>query len=76
MELEQFVRDFASGMERADAKRPQAYSHRDKARAYQPGIGPFSEDEAVKLTLAEMRMAAPGSMTLLGSAATRSGEDL
>jgi hypothetical protein len=66
MELEQFVRDFASGIERADAKRPQAHSHRDQARTYQPGIGPFSEDEAVRLTLAEMRIAAPGAYEDVG----------
>lgn len=55
MELGQIVRDFAAGMEAADRRSPQAASHRDGTRLYKPGIGPFGEDDAVALTLAEMR---------------------
>jgi hypothetical protein len=38
MELEQFVADFASGMERADQLRPQASSHRREGATYRPGV--------------------------------------
>ena len=57
MNLGQIVHDFAVGMEAADHHRPQAASQRDTARLYQPGIGPFGEDAAVAMTLAEMRAA-------------------
>ncbi len=55
MELSQVVRDFAAGMSTADSRAPQATSQRDGSRFYQPGIGPFGEDAAVALTLAEMQ---------------------
>src|SRR5215468_5311867 len=54
MELRQVVHDFADGMEAADHRSPKAASN-DGTRLYKPGIGPFREDMAVKLTLAEMR---------------------
>jgi hypothetical protein len=57
MDLGDIVRDFAAGMEAADHSGPQATSHRDSARLYQRGIGPFGEDRAVAMTLAEMRAA-------------------
>jgi hypothetical protein len=57
MDLVDVVRDFAAGMEAADHGRPQAASHRDSARLYQAGIGPFGEDDAVAMTLAEMQAA-------------------
>ena len=57
MQLAQIVRDFAAGMEAADRRRPQAASHRDATRLYQPGIGPFGEDAAVATTLTEMQAA-------------------
>ena len=44
-------------MEAVDHRHPQAASHRDAARLYQPGIGPFGEDAAVAMTLAEMQEA-------------------
>lgn len=65
MQLRQVVRDFAAGMEAADQRSPQAASQRDGTRLYQPGIGPFSEDAAVALTLAEMQ-AAGGDYTGAG----------
>ena len=55
MELGQIVLDFAHGMTAVDGRSPQAASQRDGSRFYQPGIGPFSEDAAVALTLAEMK---------------------
>ena len=53
MELEQFVRDFAKAMKAADGLRPQAKSSRS-GRLYQAGIGPFAEDRAVDLTVAQL----------------------
>jgi hypothetical protein len=44
VDLGQIVRDFALAMETVDHHRPQAASHRDAAKLYQPGIGPFSEN--------------------------------
>jgi hypothetical protein len=65
MELEQIVGDFAAGIEAADRRRPQATSN-DGARLYKPGIGPFSEDAAVRLTLAEMRAAHGDAYAIAG----------
>jgi len=55
MELDQIVHDFARAMEAADSRKPQAMSSRTPSRRYQPGIGPFAEDEAIKKTLTEMK---------------------
>jgi hypothetical protein len=55
VELGQIVRDFAMAMEAADHRQPQAKSHRDATRSYWPGIGPFAENDAVSLTLAQMQ---------------------
>ena len=57
MELRQIVRDFASAMETADHCRPQATSGGSTKRQYQPGIGPFGEDDAVAMTVAQMQAA-------------------
>jgi hypothetical protein len=57
VDLGQFVRDFALAMETVDHRRPQPASYRDAARLYQPGIGPFGEDAAVAMTVAEMQEA-------------------
>jgi hypothetical protein len=57
VELDQFVADFARGMQAADALRPQAAHHRDATRLYKLGIGPFGEDAAVAMTVAQMRLA-------------------
>jgi hypothetical protein len=57
VDLGQIVRDFALAMETVDHRRPQAASHRDAARLYRPGIGPFGEDAAVAMTVAEMQAA-------------------
>jgi hypothetical protein len=55
VDLDQIVRDFARAMEIVDHRAPQASSNRDATRLYQPGIGPFGEDAAVAMTLAEMQ---------------------
>jgi len=57
MELGQIVRDFASAMETVDHRRPQATSSGKVKRQYKPGIGPFGEDDAVAMTVAQMRAA-------------------
>jgi hypothetical protein len=57
VDLGQIVRDFALGMEAVDHRSPQAASHRDATRLYRPGIGPFGEDTAVAMTVAEMKAA-------------------
>jgi hypothetical protein len=64
--LKQIVRDFACAMELVDGRRPQAHSHRDAAKLYQPGIGPFSEDAAVAMTVAEMQTADAASYVKAG----------
>jgi hypothetical protein len=58
MELRTIVRDFARGLELADAKRPRGRS-RGGRRTYRPGIGPIAETIAVRLTLAEMAASNP-----------------
>jgi hypothetical protein len=57
MELAGIVHDFARAMETVDHRRPQAMSHRTATRQYRPGIGPFAEDVAVAMTIAEMQAA-------------------
>jgi hypothetical protein len=51
MELEEFVRAFAHGLEVADARAPIAVNART-GFTYQPGIGPHSETQTIKLVLA------------------------
>ena len=66
MELDELTRDFAAGMVAADALRPQASSHRREGVTYQPGIGPFAEDAAVRLTLEQMLAQRPGRYETTG----------
>jgi hypothetical protein len=73
MELGQIVCDFASGMEAADHKGLQAASQGNAARLYQPGIGLFSEDTAVALTLAEMRNSRSDAYAMAGKRRYPSG---
>jgi hypothetical protein len=54
LDLHKLVYDFAAGLRAADALGPQARSQRG-SRVYQTGIGPHSEDAAIKLTLDQMR---------------------
>ena len=53
LSLAQVVQDFADGMKAADAKRPVAQSARS-ARTYQPGLGPFSEADTIRLVMLEL----------------------
>jgi hypothetical protein len=53
-------------MEAVDHQRPQATSYRDATRLYHPGIGPFGEDAAVAMTLAEMQAASAGIYAIAG----------
>jgi hypothetical protein len=63
-DLDAFVAAFARSVERADLKRPVAANVRSKA-AFQPGIGPYSETEALSLIMREMFVdVAPGEYTL------------
>jgi hypothetical protein len=57
MELARIVHDFAHAMETVDRRRPQATSRRIASRQYRPGIGPFAEDDAVAMSVAEMQAA-------------------
>lgn len=51
--LGQFVNDFAWGLKLADSCLPTAVNARTKV-AFQPGIGPHSEAETVKLVMTEL----------------------
>ena len=49
--FDQFLQEFASGLQIADSRNPQKTSNRGTVN--QNGIGPFTEDETVDLVLAE-----------------------
>ena len=53
VELDEIIRDFAKCIEYVDARAPQAKNVRSK-RPYQPGIGPHTEAQTVKLVTTEM----------------------
>jgi hypothetical protein len=53
IELMRLVEDFAMALERADGRHPRAIGART-GRAYQPGIGPHSEAETIKLVVDEL----------------------
>ena len=57
IELGQIVGDFATALQRADAKRPQQAGR--NGRMYSAGIGPHHEDKAVHMIVAEMRLLRP-----------------
>jgi hypothetical protein len=76
MDLAQIVRDFATGMEAADHRCPQAASHRDATRLYRPGIGPFSEDAAVAMSLTEMQASRGGAYAVAGKRRYPSGRSV
>ena len=48
--LKEFVRDFAEGIHRADARMPIATSARSE-KTYQSGIGPHTETRTVELVV-------------------------
>jgi hypothetical protein len=56
--LAAFVADFADGLKAADAKQPQAVNQRSE-KIFQPGIGPHTEAQTVRLVLEEMRAREP-----------------
>jgi len=56
--LDRFVHDFAKAVVAADAARPFASNARSKG-AFQPGIGPHSEAQTVKLVGAELARLRP-----------------
>jgi hypothetical protein len=53
IELAQLVEDFAAAIRRADSRRPQAVGSRT-GRAYQPGIGPHTENQTLRLVVEEL----------------------
>lgn len=55
IELVQFVRDFAVAIQRADARAPQTVGSRT-GREYQPGVGPHSEGQTIRLVSDELTM--------------------
>ena len=52
MELDQFVHDFATGIQLADQKAP-------RSKQWQPGIGPHDERDVVRLVMQELGDARP-----------------
>ncbi len=64
MELAEFVRDFAAAMRLADSRRTTA---RRGNRVFRPGIGPHSENQAVALTVAELRRERSSAYARFGS---------
>ena len=56
--LTAFVANFADGLKAADGKQPQAVNQRSE-QIFQPGIGPHTEAQTVRLVLDEMRAARP-----------------
>ncbi len=59
LSLSTLVEDFAAGIKAADGLSPVAVNVRTKV-AFQPGIGPHTEAQTVKLTMAQMLLAHPG----------------
>ena len=53
IELGRLVEDFAAAIQRADGRSPQAVGSRT-GRAYQPGIGPHTEGQTIRLVTAEL----------------------
>lgn len=53
IDLAQLVKDFAAAIQRADGRKPQATGSRTR-RAYQPGIGPHTESQTIRLVANEL----------------------
>jgi hypothetical protein len=53
IDLARFVEDFAAAIQRADSRKPQAVGSRT-GRAYQPGIGPHTESQTIRLVASEL----------------------
>jgi hypothetical protein len=58
LDLADIVSAFARALEMADGRRPQAVNARSKIR-FQPGIGPHSEEDTVKLVMKELAASNP-----------------
>ena len=58
IELADIVGDFAASMERVDARRPIAVNVRTK-QPYQPGVGPHTEAQTVRLVATDMLATSP-----------------
>ncbi len=58
IDLQSLADDFAAALAAADARRPVAINQRTK-QPFQPGIGPHSEAQAVRLAVTEMQTAHP-----------------
>lgn len=56
IDLQRFVDDYAAGLVAVDARRPVAVNQRT-GEAFQPGIGPHSEVQTVRLVISEMKAA-------------------
>lgn len=57
LSMQRIVDDFAAAFQAVDSTRPIYVSR--TGRVYQPGLGPHSEDAAVRLVFAEMQKRAP-----------------
>ncbi len=64
MDLAAITRDFALALKLADSGHPQAISKRS-GRVYLPGIGPHSEEEAVRLIVGELQRMDPNRYRLV-----------
>lgn len=53
IELDQLVNDFTRAIELADSRRPEAARSRT-GREYQPGLGPHTEAQTIKLVVGEV----------------------
>lgn len=53
IDLARLVEDFAVAVQRADSRKPQAVAS-TTGRAYQPGIGPHTESQTIKLVTNEL----------------------
>src|ERR1700686_2119236 len=56
--VDELVRDFANGISSVDATHPVAVNQRS-GTAFQPGIGPHTEANTVKLVMAHLAERAP-----------------
>ena len=60
LELEEFVTDFALGLECADSRAPVAVNRRSK-KPFRPGIGPHSEPDTIELVGLELKSLRPAA---------------
>jgi hypothetical protein len=58
MTLDELVADFAVGLMAADRKAPRAINQRSKEQ-FQPGIGPHTEAETIRLVMEDLRQISP-----------------